>query len=56
LSVSADGRYDKAANLEAVKHIRVAELKTRDDEARRMRRDAAILAYIYDCKVLSPRG
>jgi hypothetical protein len=56
VTVSGYGRHDKAANVEAVKHTRVTGWAMRDVEVRRVSKDAAIVTYVYDCKVLSAGG
>ena len=45
------GRNDKAANIAAVKRRRYYDGSVRNAEVRRITGDAAVLTYIYDCKV-----
>jgi RNA polymerase sigma factor (sigma-70 family) len=56
LGVSIAGKSGRAANIEAVKNLRVADWKIRDIDVVRVSPDAAVLTYIYSCKVLSPDG
>jgi RNA polymerase sigma factor (sigma-70 family) len=48
---SADGRFNKHANVEAVKRRRYSDWTIRDTEFKRISDDVAILTYSYDCKV-----
>jgi RNA polymerase sigma factor (sigma-70 family) len=56
VSISILGKYGKAANVEADKRLRCAEWKIRDPEVVRISKDAAVLTYLYDCKILSKGG
>ncbi len=54
--VSVAGESDRAAAIESVKDRRVADWRIRDVAVVRLSKDAAVLTYIYSCKVLSPQG
>jgi RNA polymerase sigma factor (sigma-70 family) len=56
LGVGTVGKSNYAANVEAVKTHRPTDWKIRDIDVVRVSPDAAVLTYIYDCKVLSPDG
>jgi RNA polymerase sigma factor (sigma-70 family) len=56
LGVSIAGKSGREANIESVKNLRVADWKIRDVDVVRVSNDAAVLTYIYSCKVLSPDG
>jgi RNA polymerase sigma factor (sigma-70 family) len=56
LGVSALATSRHAANVEAVKTHRPTDWKIRDIDFVRVSHDAAVLTYVYDCKVLSPDG
>jgi hypothetical protein len=56
LGVGTVGKSRHADNVEAVKHYRPADWKIRDIDVVRVSQDAAVLTYVYDCKVLSPDG
>jgi len=56
VSVSAYGRHEKAALVESARHTRLADLKTRDVEARRVNEGAVVLTYVYSCRVLDEDG
>jgi RNA polymerase sigma factor (sigma-70 family) len=56
LGVSAAFKSHYADNVEAVKTHRGTDWKIRDIDFARVGSDAAVLSYMYDCKVLSPDG
>jgi hypothetical protein len=56
LGVSVAGKSGHAANVEAAKHLRVTDWKVRDADVVRVSKDAAVLTYIYSCKVVTPEG
>jgi RNA polymerase sigma factor (sigma-70 family) len=56
LGVENVSKSDKGANVGTVKTHRPADWKIRDVDVVRVNNDAAVLTYIYSCKVLSPEG
>src|SRR5262249_42064681 len=48
---SGSGRDGKATTIAAVTRRRYSDLKTRYIHVRRISNDAAIVSYVYDCKV-----
>jgi RNA polymerase sigma factor (sigma-70 family) len=56
LGVESVNKCDQRGNVEAVKHYRPAEWQIRDVDVFRVGKDAAVLTYIYSCKVFSPDG
>jgi RNA polymerase sigma factor (sigma-70 family) len=56
LGVGTVGKSRYAANIEAVKNHRPIGWQIRDVDVVRVGKDAAVLTYIYSCKVVSPDG
>jgi RNA polymerase sigma factor (sigma-70 family) len=56
LGVGTVGKSRYAANVEAVKTHHPTDWKIRDIDVVRVSNDAAVLTYLYSCKVLSPEG
>jgi RNA polymerase sigma factor (sigma-70 family) len=56
ITVSAVGRYDKAALLEASKSRRAVDGHRRDVEVSRVSPDVAVVTYVYDCTIVLTDG
>jgi hypothetical protein len=56
VSVSILGKYGKADAIEAGKRVRTVDWTIRDADVVRVSKEAAVLTYRYDCKILSQDG
>jgi RNA polymerase sigma factor (sigma-70 family) len=56
VSVSVRGTYGKADNVEADKHVRLADWKIDDAKVVPVSKDVAVLTYRYSCKLRSVGG